>query len=45
MGGEDTGLGFAEIDPTLVDEVRSRLPALNHRRSIPEPVISGEAGQ
>lgn len=37
MGGEDTGLGFAEIDSALVDEVRSRLPAIRHRRPISEP--------
>ena len=37
MGGEGPGLGFAEIDPALVDEVRSRLPAILHRRPIPQP--------
>ncbi len=37
MGGEEPGLGFAEIDPAQVDEVRSRLPALLHRRPIPRP--------
>jgi predicted amidohydrolase len=31
------GLGFAEIDPAQVDEVRSRLPAIRHRRPIPDP--------
>jgi predicted amidohydrolase len=34
---EQPGLGFAEIDPEQVEEVRSRLPAIRHRRPIPEP--------
>jgi predicted amidohydrolase len=29
------GVGFAEIDPARVDEVRSRVPAIRHRRPIP----------
>lgn len=33
--GEAAGLGFVDIDPARVDEVRSRIPALQHRRSIP----------
>jgi len=37
MGGEGPGLGFAEIDPGAVEEVRSRLPAIWHRRPIPPP--------
>jgi predicted amidohydrolase len=37
--GEDTGVGFAEIDPAQVDEVRSRLPAIRHRRPIGAPAI------
>ena len=37
MGGEAPGLGFAELDLEAVDEVRSRLPAIRHRRPIPEP--------
>lgn len=37
MGGSETGLGFAELDLGLVDEVRSRLPAIRHRRPIPAP--------
>ena len=37
MGGEAPGLGFAELDPGAVDEVRARLPAIRHRRPIPEP--------
>lgn len=35
--GDEIGLGFAEIDPEAVREVRSRLPAISHRRPIPEP--------
>jgi predicted amidohydrolase len=36
--GEETGVGFAEIDLKRISDVRSRIPALNHRRPIPEPV-------
>lgn len=35
--GEDAGLGYAEIDPQAVSEVRERVPVLRHRRAIPEP--------
>jgi predicted amidohydrolase len=34
--GEDAGIGFAEIDPALIGEVRARVPVLTHRRPIPE---------
>jgi predicted amidohydrolase len=37
MGGERPGLGFAEIDQAAVEEVRRRLPAIWHRRPIPQP--------
>ena len=37
MGGEGLGLGFAEIDQDAVAEVRRRLPAIWHRRPIPQP--------
>ncbi len=37
MGGEAPGLGFAEIDQAAVEEVRRRLPAIWHRRPIPQP--------
>jgi predicted amidohydrolase len=37
MGEEGPGLGFAELDPAAVDEVRRRLPAIWHRRPIPVP--------
>jgi len=33
--GEEAGLGSAEIDPSRVDDVRSRVPVLRHRRPIP----------
>ena len=33
--GADNGVGFAEIDLSRIDEVRSRLPAIRHRRQIP----------
>lgn len=35
--GTDTGVGFADIDLALVEEVRARLPAIRHRRPIPAP--------
>ena len=34
--GEEPGVGFAEIDLKRISDVRSRVPALNHRRPIPE---------
>ena len=37
MGGDAPGLGFADLDPGAVDEVRRRLPAIWHRRPIPPP--------
>ena len=41
MGGEETGLGYADLDLAAVDEVRRRLPAIHHRRVIPDPVLAG----
>lgn len=38
--GTDKGVGFAEIDLKRISEVRSRIPALNHRRPIPEAVAT-----
>lgn len=38
--GEARGLGFAEIDPALQEDVRSRVPALRHRRAIPDVVLA-----
>lgn len=37
--GEGAGLGFAEIDPSRVTDVRSRVPALAHRRAIPPVAV------
>ena len=39
--GEGEGLGFAEIDLAEVERVRSRLPALRHRRLIPPVTRAG----
>jgi predicted amidohydrolase len=40
--GTDNGVGFAEIDLSRIDEVRSRLPAIRHRRPIPPvELVSG----
>ena len=36
--GEEPGVGFADIDLKRIPEVRSRIPALSHRRPIPEAV-------
>jgi predicted amidohydrolase len=33
--GEAAGLGFVDIDPESVAKVRGRVPAINHRRTIP----------
>jgi predicted amidohydrolase len=35
MGGEAPGLGFAEIDPARIAEVRAQLPSLVNKREIP----------
>ena len=35
---EESGIGFAEIDLKRISDVRSRIPALNHRRIIPDAV-------
>jgi deaminated glutathione amidase len=34
--GEEQGIGFADIDLARISEVRSRVPALSHRREIGE---------
>jgi predicted amidohydrolase len=34
--GDEPGVGFAEIELKRISDVRSRIPALNHRRPIPE---------
>ncbi|WP_114951371.1 carbon-nitrogen hydrolase family protein [Sphingosinicella terrae] len=41
MGADGPGLGFAELDPGAVEEVRGRLPAIRHRRPIPLPERAG----
>ena len=38
--GEENGVGFADIDLARVDEVRSRLPAIRHRKPIPAAELS-----
>jgi len=38
--GQDSGLGFADIDLARISDVRSRIPALSHRRPIPEAVTN-----
>lgn len=35
MGGEGPGLGFVDIDPARLAEVRAQLPSLANRRAIP----------
>lgn len=39
--GEAPGIGYAEIDPARQREVRARVPALQHRRVIPAPMVIG----
>ncbi len=34
MGGTDAGIGYAEIDLTLVEEIRRKLPSLANRRDL-----------
>jgi predicted amidohydrolase len=35
MGGERSGVGFADIDPARIEEVRAQVPSLANRRAIP----------
>jgi predicted amidohydrolase len=37
--GEDIGVGFAEIELGMVDQVRQRIPSLTHRRPIAEAMV------
>jgi predicted amidohydrolase len=37
--GTEVGVGFADIEPAQVEEVRSRLPAIRHRRAIGDPAL------
>ena len=36
--GQEPGVGFADVDLKRISDVRSRIPALVHRRPIPDPV-------
>lgn len=36
--GDEPGVGFADVDLKRISDVRGRIPALNHRRPIPEAV-------
>ena len=36
--GDDPGVGFADIELSRISEIRARIPALNHRRPIPDVV-------
>ena len=36
--GEEQGVGFADVDLKRISDVRARIPALNHRRAIPDAV-------
>lgn len=38
--GEAAGLGFVDIDPARVAEVRARIPALRHRRMTPPVTVA-----
>jgi len=38
--GEGEGVAFADLDMARLVDVRTRVPALRHRRPIPEPVTS-----
>ena len=37
--GEGRGVGFADVDLSRISDVRSRIPALSHRRAIPDAVM------
>jgi predicted amidohydrolase len=39
--GEAPGIGYAEINPDRQRDVRARVPALQHRRVIPAPMVIG----
>ncbi len=36
--GDRSGVGFADIDLKRISDVRARIPALNHRRPIPDAI-------
>ena len=37
--GDGTGVGFADIELSRVEDVRRRIPSLSHRRPIPEAAV------
>ncbi|WP_028965806.1 carbon-nitrogen hydrolase family protein [Sphingomonas phyllosphaerae] len=37
--GEAPGIGYAEVDAARVQDVRSRVPALQHRRVVTAPIV------
>ena len=37
--GEAPGIGYAEVDATRVQDVRSRVPAVQHRRVVTAPIV------
>ena len=38
--GEERGIGFADVDLARISDVRARIPALSHRRPIPDAVTN-----
>jgi predicted amidohydrolase len=36
MGGDQAGLGFAELDPARIADIRRQLPSLANRRPMPK---------
>ena len=38
LGGEEPGIGFAEIDPQRIAQVRAQVPSLANRRDIPKSI-------
>lgn len=40
MGNDAAGVGFADLDLTKVEEVRTRLPVIAHRRAIPPVTLT-----
>ena len=36
MGGDEAGLGFCDIDPARIADIRAQLPSLANRRAIPQ---------
>jgi hypothetical protein len=38
--GDGPGIGFADIELGRISDVRSRIPALSHRRPIPDAVTT-----